>query len=107
MEENKTEDVSTSEETSAPKEVKEVKETKEMPEKSRKIIGMVIMAVGAIIAVIWSPFAGVIVLLGGMWAYNPVVKEGEDKKTISTWLGTLLIIAAVVLLAWAYKTFVA
>lgn len=104
MSENETQEVNTNETQDAPQDAP--KEKKEMPEKSRKIVGIVIMAVGAIIAVIWSPFAGVIVLLGGMWAYNPEVKAGDDKKTVSTWMGTLLIIVAVVVLAWAYKAFV-
>lgn len=99
---NETPDMNTNETTNAPQ---ETKETKEMPEKTRKIVGIVIMAVGAIIAVIMSPFAGVIVLLGGMWAYNPEVKGDDGKKTVSTWAGTLLIIAVVVVLAWAYKAF--
>lgn len=89
-----------SEATEAPK------KSKEMAEKPRKITGIVIMAVGAIVAVTMSALAGVLILLGGMWAYNPEVKEGDDKKTVSTWAGTLLIIVAVVVIAWAVKAFV-
>jgi hypothetical protein len=82
------------------------KETKEMSVKARKITGVVIMAIGAIIAVVWSPMAGIMIFLGGMWAYNPEVKDNSDSTIVPTWLGALLIIAAVALVAWLYKSFV-
>jgi len=82
------------------------KEKKEMPVKARKITGVVIMIIGAAIAVIWSPMAGMMIFLGGMWAYNPEVKDDSKSAIVPTWLGTLLIIAVVVLVAWLYKSFV-
>jgi len=85
---------------------KEKKEKKEMPVKARKITGVVIMVIGATIAVIWSPMAGMMIFLGGMWAYNPEVKDNSDNTIVPTWLGTLLIIAVVVLVAWLYKSFI-
>jgi hypothetical protein len=41
-----------------------------------------------------------------MWAYNPEVKDDSKSAIVPTWLGTLLIIAVVVLVAWLYKSFV-
>jgi cation transport ATPase len=82
------------------------KEKKEMPVKARKITGVVIMVIGATIAVMWSPMAGMMIFLGGMWAYNPEVKDNSDNTIVPTWLGTLLIIAVVVLVAWLYKSFI-
>lgn len=106
MEENNVQEAEANEANEASEAVEAPKEKKEMAEKPRKITGIIIMAVGAIVAVTMSALAGVLILLGGMWAYNPEVKDGDNKKTVSTWAGTLLIIVAVVVIAWAVKAFV-
>ncbi len=118
MDENKTEETNVNEAVdTATNEVKSEttneavkeapKDSKEMAEKPRKIVGIILMVIGAIISVTMSAFAGVLILLGGMWAYNPEVKESGDSKNVPTWIGTLLIIAAVVIVAWLYNAFIA
>jgi hypothetical protein len=90
-----------------------VKDTsKEMPVKTRKIIGVIIMVIGVAMIFLMKDLAGgdlagVMILFAGMWAYNPEIKDNSGSTIVPTWLGTLLIIAVVALIAWLYASFVA